>query len=66
MSIFAHRNVFADQPSPAFLIQDPIAEHILEFDFSTQTFNWQFYVYGIFTLSLINCCVENELKEPKK
>ena len=39
MSIFAHRNVFADQPSPAFLIQDPIAEHILEFDFSTQTFN---------------------------
>jgi len=39
MSIFAHRNVFADQPSPAFLVQDPIAEHILEFDSSTQTFN---------------------------
>ena len=39
MSIFAHRNVFADQPSPAFLIQDPIAEHILEFDVTTQTFN---------------------------
>ena len=39
MSIFAHRNVFADQPSPAFLIQDPIAEHILEFDVITQTFN---------------------------
>jgi len=38
MGIHAHRNVFADQPSPAFLVQDPLAEHILEFDVATGAF----------------------------
>lgn len=38
MGIHAHRNVFADQPTPVFLVQDPIAEHILEFDATTGAF----------------------------
>ena len=38
MSILAHRNVFADQPSPAILVQDPTANQILEWEDSSKAF----------------------------
>ena len=46
MSILAHRNVFADQPSPAILVQDPTANQLLQWDTTSQAFKNFDPIYG--------------------
>ena len=38
MSILAHRNVFADQPTPAILVQDPTEKQLLQWNDTDKAF----------------------------
>ena len=46
MSILAHRNVFADQPSPAFLVQNPTENQLLQWNDTDKAFKNFDPIYG--------------------